>query len=87
MSFKFKLGIEAKSRTTEQNGIITARAETLFGADTYYLQPRVNQSGVVPDGTWLADDDCLPMGSGIHGLPDYAKDDDPPPVAELDDDD
>lgn len=48
--FKFDNGSKAKSNITGFKGMITARADHLYGCNRYHLTPPINKDGELPNG-------------------------------------
>lgn len=44
------LGFIVRDKVTGLVGVAESRAEYMYGCDRYYVQPRVNKDGKVPDG-------------------------------------
>src|SRR5574343_411423 len=67
--FKIELGVEVRSRTTGLVGVITSRSECLYGCNRYYIQPKVDKDGKVPDGWWKDEMDLEVIGEGVKRVP------------------
>lgn len=65
MKFKHQLGKQAKTRVSGLSGVITLRAECLYGCNRYFIQPKVGDDGKVPDGWWVDEDDVEIVGPGV----------------------
>ncbi len=52
-TFKFDLGIEAESIISGFTGMITSRLQHLNGCDRYWIAPKVDKDGKLPEGYWL----------------------------------
>lgn len=59
--FKHELGLAVESKVTGLKGVITSRSENLYGCNRYYIQPKVDKDGKVPDGWWIDEDDVTPL--------------------------
>ena len=55
--FKLENGTKVKSNVSGFCGVITARAEHLYGCARYWLQPPVDKEGKQPDGMWFDEDE------------------------------
>lgn len=55
--FKHKLGIMVISKTTNIKGMITSRAEALYGCNRYYVQTQAGADMKLPDSYWFDEDD------------------------------
>jgi hypothetical protein len=47
----------AFSKITGQDGLLTCRMEDMHGRVFFFLQPAVNDDGIVPDGRWVEAED------------------------------
>jgi hypothetical protein len=56
--FKYELGDRVSDRITGQIGVITSRAEHLFGCARYWIEPQELKDGKPIDGRWI-DEDAL----------------------------
>lgn len=54
-SYHSQEGATATSKISGFTGIITSRSEHLNGCDRYWIAPRVDKDGKLPDGCWLDD--------------------------------
>ena len=54
-NFEFELGIEVISTISGFTGIITSRSQHLNGCDRYWVAPKVDKDGKLPDGIWMDD--------------------------------
>lgn len=63
--FAVALGKEVRGRVTGLRGIVTARSENLYGCNRYYVQPRADMDGKVPDGWWTDEMDLEVVGDGV----------------------
>lgn len=61
--FKFGLGIGAKSIVSGFKGTITARLQHLNGCDRYFIAPKVDKDGKLPDGYWFDEGEVDPLKS------------------------
>ena len=59
-NFKFQNGDEAKDVISGLSGIVTSRADHLYGCARYWLAPRTHKDGKPEGGTWF-DEDQLEM--------------------------
>jgi len=57
--FKFDNGSKAKSNITGFKGMITARADHLYGCNRYHITPPVNKEGELPEGYWFDEDELI----------------------------
>jgi len=55
--FKFDNGSKAVSNITGFKGMITARADHLYGCNRYHLAPPVNKAGELTEGYWFDEDE------------------------------
>lgn len=55
-NFKFNNGDKAKSKITGFKGMITARADHLYGCNRYSLQPPIKE-GAMQDSYWHDEDE------------------------------
>ena len=64
MTFKHSLGDKAKDKISGMTGIITPRAEHLYGCARYWLSPQETKDGKPVDGYWFDEDgiDILEVG-------------------------
>lgn len=60
--FKFELGIVVESDVSGFKGIITDRAENLNGCDRYWIAPKVDNEGKLPDGKWFDEYEIVVIG-------------------------
>lgn len=60
MEFRFSNGDKVKDRISGLTGIVTARADHLFGCNRYWLQPQELKDGKAVDGQWQ-DEDALEL--------------------------
>ncbi len=51
--FMIALGVEVKSNISGFKGIVTSRAEHLNGCNRYWIAPKVNKAGEMPEGAWF----------------------------------
>ena len=51
--WKFKLGVQAKSKISGFKGTITCRSEHLNSCNRYWIAPKVDKDGKLPDGYWF----------------------------------
>lgn len=51
--FKINLGSKIESIVTAQMGVVVSRSENLGGCNRYFVQPKVDKEGKVPDGSWI----------------------------------
>lgn len=58
-NFKFDNGSKANSKITGFKGMITARADHLYGCNRYFLTPSVNKEGALVDGYWFDEDELI----------------------------
>lgn len=61
-----ELGVKGRDKVTGFEGIITGRAQYLFGCDQYVLVPRVRDDGKVEDGRWFDEGRVEVIGAGIR---------------------
>ena len=64
--FKHEMGIKAKCRITGLTGIVSSRSENINMCNRYYLQPKVDKTMKVPDGSWIDEDDVIKIDNGIN---------------------
>ena len=57
--FQFELGVECRSKISGFKGIITSRSQHLNGCDRYWIQPKVDKEGKLPDGMWFDDGEVV----------------------------
>lgn len=69
MKFKHDLGALVLTKTTHLTGVLTSRSENLYGCNRYFVQPRVDKDGKVPDGWWVDEDDITVTGDGVTAEP------------------
>lgn len=74
-NFKLQNGDAVVDTVTGYKGVITARADHLFGCARYYVQPPVTD-GRVPDGCWF-DEESLRL-TGEPRIKGQANKDDAP---------
>jgi hypothetical protein len=65
LNFCHILGSEAISLITGLTGIIVSRSQNLHGCNRYYLQPKAQKDGKVPDGWWIDEKDVKIIGPGL----------------------
>lgn len=65
IKFRFDLGLEAEDKITGMKGILTGRAEHIFGCNTYGLSPRTLIDGKRPETEWFDEGRLLIIGKGI----------------------
>lgn len=53
MSFSIELGSKVKSVVSGFEGVITSRSEHLNGCNRYWVAPKIDKDGKLPDGYWL----------------------------------
>ena len=53
MSFSIELGSEVVSKVSGFKGVVTSRAEHLNGCNRYWVAPKVDKDGKLPDGFWM----------------------------------
>lgn len=63
--FQHELGKEAKDKITGMKGILVARAEHLFGCNTYGIAPQVLENGKKLDTEWFDEGRIEIIGDGI----------------------
>lgn len=51
--FTLNNGTRVKSQITGFSGMITARADHLYGCNRYFVTPPVGADGKLPDGYWF----------------------------------
>lgn len=56
--FLFELGSEVKSNISGFKGIITSRSEHLNGCNRYWVAPRIDKDGKLPEGYWFDEMEC-----------------------------
>ena len=59
-----QLGVKAKDKVTGFKGIITGRAQYLYGCDQYVIVPEVNKEGNA-EGAWFDEGRIEVIGKGI----------------------
>lgn len=64
--FKIELGKEGKDKITGVKGIIVARAEHLFGCNTYGVAPQALDNGKRLDTEWFDEGRIEVIGNGIE---------------------
>ena len=52
-NYEFENGVECSSKISGFKGVIISCSHHLNGCDRYYVQPKVNKDGEVPDGLWF----------------------------------
>ena len=60
-----ELGVRAKDRVTAFEGIITGRAQYIYGCDQYVLVPPVDKNGKIVDGQWFDEGRIIVLGAGV----------------------
>lgn len=55
-AFRHQLGDKARDRISGLTGIITARADHLFGCARYWISPQETKDGKPCDGAWFDED-------------------------------
>ena len=68
MEFKHAFGLEIQTRVQGFIGILTSRAENLYGCNRYYVQPKVVTDMKIPDGWWVDEDDVIVIGEGVVSI-------------------
>lgn len=63
--FKHELGVEVETKVSKLKGIITSRAECLYGCNRYLVQPKADKEGKLLDGWWVDEDDIIVKGRGV----------------------
>lgn len=63
--FKIELGKKAKDKITGMQGIVVARAEHLYGCNTYGLAPQVLENGKKLDTEWFDEGRLDVIGKGV----------------------
>ncbi len=53
--FIIELGSTVISHISGFKGIVTSRAEHINGCDRYWVAPKVNKAGEMPEGAWIDD--------------------------------
>lgn len=53
INFIFENGIEVESNISGFKGMITSRAQHLHSCNRYYVNPKVDKDGKLPDGYWF----------------------------------
>ena len=61
--FKFKLGSTVTSLISGFSGIVTSRAEHLNGCNRYWVAPKVDKDGKLPDGLWMDENELEVVSS------------------------
>lgn len=51
--FEFELGSRVVSKISGFTGIVTSRSEHLNGCNRYWVAPRVDKEGKLPEGNWM----------------------------------
>lgn len=64
-NFTLNNGEKVKSNTTGFTGVITARADHLHGCNRYYVLPKVDKDGKLPDGYWMDEADLIVVSDKI----------------------
>jgi hypothetical protein len=59
------LGVKAKDKVTGFEGIVTGRAEYLYGCEQYCINPKVDKAGKVLDAQWFDVGRIEIIGKGI----------------------
>ncbi len=61
--FLVELGAHVQSKISGLRGVVVARSEHINGCNRYYIQPKVDKDGKLPDGWWLDENelDVLPQ--------------------------
>lgn len=68
MGFKFELGVTAESKISGFTGVVTSRSEHLNGCNRYWVAPRVDKEGKLPEGSWMDEDELEVVPSeAVHG--------------------
>lgn len=52
-TFTVELGAEVISNISGFTGIVCSRSEHINGCNRYWLQPKIDKDGKLPDGLWL----------------------------------
>jgi len=52
-NFKIELGTKVKSNISGFKGIVVSRSEHLNGCYRYWVAPKVDKDGKLPDGYWF----------------------------------
>jgi len=60
-----ELGKKARDKITGIEGIITGRAQYIYGCDQYCLVPRVKEDGKRPETEWFDEGRIEVTGDGI----------------------
>ena len=61
--YKYGLGVLAKSNISGIKGIITSRSEHLNGCDRYWVAPKANKDGKLPEGMWFDEGEVVILKS------------------------
>jgi hypothetical protein len=61
-----QLGVRAQDKITGFAGIVTGRAEYLYGCIQYCLVPEVLIDGKIPDHSWFDEGRVAVIGAGVH---------------------
>jgi hypothetical protein len=80
-NFALNNGTRVKSHITGFAGMITCRADHLYGCNRYYVTPPVGTDGKLPDGYWfdeaeldVVEEDALsPKNNDRGGFPSMIK--------------
>lgn len=59
--FLIGLGIEVMSNVTGFKGVVVSRGAWLNSVNKYYIQPKVDKDGKIPDGSWIVEGEILVM--------------------------
>lgn len=57
--FLFENGQTVESKISGFSGMITSRADHLNGCNRYWVQPRIDKDGKIPDGYWIDEGELM----------------------------
>lgn len=60
--FTIENGVKVKSNINGFKGMITARADHLYGCNRYFVIPSVDKDGKLPEGYWFDEDELIIIG-------------------------
>ncbi len=57
--FKVELGSTVESTISGFKGIVTSRSEHVNGCNRYWVAPRVDKEGKLPEGLWIDENELI----------------------------
>lgn len=57
--FLIELGVSVKSNISGFKGIVTSRSEHVNGCNRYWVAPKVDKEGKMPEGAWFDEGELI----------------------------